>query len=177
MSIINSKNKEKLDGLLTYLVVKNLVTPVAKSKAFKLGLVDNTGIIIRQPESQDEKDALGTFEKFMFKMKRMLGSKVSQLNNFMYLQSIEKDFFNNMIVTGNVDKRAEVTRIKRDMENIIEKYDTNYDEVMKILISEKLSKDSIKKKKKKMQNQLEESQEQMKKHRNRFKNLGKNDAI
>jgi hypothetical protein len=118
---MNIDKKEKVDGVVTYMVLKKLLTPVVKTKAYKLGLVNHNGKILKEPETDEEKEALTILDKIMFKIKRLLGPKTSNLNIFLYLQSMEKDFTDNIVVMGNADQRTEVRRIKRDMERLIEK--------------------------------------------------------
>ena len=75
------EQRQKIDDILSYAVIKKLVTPVTKTQAYKLGLVDTKGKIIRNPETDEEEMALSIFDKFMFRLKNLLGSKISQLNN------------------------------------------------------------------------------------------------
>lgn len=128
--------KERIDNILSFLVIKKLVTPIQKTDAYKLGLVDASGKMIKQPETEKEKGALTLFDKFMFKVKMLLGSKVSQLNNFLYVQTLNNDFYNSLIVKGNVEQRAEIKRITKDIQKISEKYDCSVDDIVSLLLQE-----------------------------------------
>ena len=130
--------KQRVDDVLSFLVIKKLMTPVKKTKAFKLELVDSQGRIVRQPETDEEKATLTLFDKFMFKIKRLLGGKISQLNNFLYVQTLGNDFYNNLIVKGGVEQKAAIKRIKRDIEKVSEKYDCDIIDMLGVLMHEEV---------------------------------------
>lgn len=130
--------KDRIDNILSFLVIKKLVTPITKTDAYKMGLVDSTGRLVKSPETEEEKSALTLFDKFMFKVKRLLGPKVSQLNNFLYVQTLNNDFYNSLIVRGNVEKRAEIKRITKDIQKVSEKYDCPIEDVVAILLQEEV---------------------------------------
>ena len=134
----NKNQKERIDNILSFLVIKKLVTPVTKTEAYKKGLVDSTGKIIKQPETEEEESALTLFDKFLFKVKRLLGPKISQLNNFLYVQTLNNDFYNSLIVRGNVEKRAEIKRITRDIQRVSEKYECDIDDIVSCLLQEEV---------------------------------------
>jgi hypothetical protein len=117
-SKVSLANKEKIEKVLSFIVIKKLIKPISKTDAFKLGLVDKTGKLIKDPETDEEKQAFSVFDKIIFKIKRLLGSRISQLNTFIYLQSIDDDFLNNIVVTGSLSKRAAVNRMTRDIESV-----------------------------------------------------------
>ena len=96
------ENIDKINKLMAFLFIKRLITPVSRSQAFKLGLVDKTGRTIKEPETKEEKRALSIFDKFVFKLKRLMGSKLAQLNAFMFLQTIDTNFYDKLIVTGSL---------------------------------------------------------------------------
>jgi hypothetical protein len=136
------ENRQKVDDALSFLTIKKLVTPVTKTKAYKFGLVDGIGKIIKEPETSEEKSALTLFDKFIFKMRRLLGGKIGQLNNFLYVQTLDNDFYNQLIVRGSIDQRASIKRIKKDFDKVLEKYNIDEYELMKILISESITEEN-----------------------------------
>ena len=121
-----------------FLFLKRLVTPIVKTDAFKLGLINNVGIQIKEPQSDDEFRALTILDRFIFKIKRMLGGKMAQLNNFLFVQTLGNDFYNKLVVKGRVDQRAEIKRIKRDIEKLSENYDCNIQDLLILLLQEEL---------------------------------------
>ena len=138
MGSASDQNKKRIDDALSFLTIKKLVTPVYKTKAFKLGLVDGNGRIIKKPETQEEQYSLTLFDKFIFKVRRLLGGKIAQLNNFLYVQTLDNDFYNNLIVKGAIEQRASIKRVKKDMDNFIEKHNITIDDLFMHIIHEEI---------------------------------------
>lgn len=127
---------ENIDSVITYIVLKKLMTVVSKTPAFKLKLVDNAGKVIKQPETDEEKKSLTLLDKFIFKVRRLLGNKLSLLHAFLYLQSANNEFYQKLIVKGNAEQKAEIKRIKRDIEKVAENYNSSVEDILKTLIVE-----------------------------------------
>ncbi len=67
----------------------------------------------------------------------MLGSRLPQLNAFIYLASkLDDDFYDGLIVTGSLAKKAAIMRVQQDLEKIMEKHEVSYEEFANHLISE-----------------------------------------
>ncbi len=64
-----------IDLLITYRVIKLLVTPWEKHEAFKLGIIDKKGKVLRKSrelKTGKEKAAYTLLHRFIFNLKRML---------------------------------------------------------------------------------------------------------
>ena len=124
------------DAVLTFIFLKKLMTPITKTKAYSLELVDNMGRIIKQPKTNEEKNALTLFDKLIFKMKRLLKGDLTKLHSFLYLQTMgsENNFYNKLIVKGSIDSRVEIKRIQRDLEKIAENHECSVNEMLYTLI-------------------------------------------
>jgi len=133
-------NRIDIDTVLTYLLIKKLTTPVVQSSAYKQGLVNNAGRVIKEPETDKEKEALTIFDKLIFKLKRLLGTKLTTLNNFLYVTTLGNDFYNKIIIRGTIEQRTEVERIKRDIKKLQEKYNCELEDIISSLICEHLEK-------------------------------------
>lgn len=67
---------QAIDLAITYKFLKNLVTPFEKWPAYKLGLIDKDGNIIKAKSErlkQEEKDALGYFDVVTLNLRKLLG--------------------------------------------------------------------------------------------------------
>ena len=72
-----------IDTLITYRILKLLVTPWEKNEAFKQGIIDNKGNVLKKNKTlrgEKEKKAYTYLHRFVFNMKRLfkkvgLGSK------------------------------------------------------------------------------------------------------
>jgi len=136
---IDVSNEEKVKSVMSFMVLKKLITPIQNSKAFKLGLIDKSGKMIKEPETKEERNAVTLFDQIMFKVKALLGSRVAKLNRFIYLQTVlDDDFYDNLVVIGNVERRAAVKRVKQDIEQLIDSYDFDYDEFFNLMIAEEM---------------------------------------
>ena len=115
--------REEIDNIISYILIKKLVQPITRSVAYRLGLINNAGRVIREPNTEKEKMALTVLDKLVFKLKRLLGGKLINLNSFLYLSTLSNDFYNKLVVKGSIAQRAEIIRIKKDIQKLAEKYD------------------------------------------------------
>ena len=64
-----------IDLLITYRVIKLLVTPFEKTKAFQLGIIDKDGKVLKRAKSLtggNEKNAYTLLHRFVFNLKRLI---------------------------------------------------------------------------------------------------------
>lgn len=133
-----SEHRENIDNIITYIFIKKLVTPIVKSDAYRLGLVNNAGRMVKRPETDEEQKAFTLLDKLIFKLKRLLGGKLINLNSFLYLTTLSNDFYNKLISRGSVNQRSEIIRIKKDMEKLSEKYDMDINGLIETLMVENI---------------------------------------
>ena len=65
-----------IDLLITYRVIKLLVTPWEKHDAYKLGIIDDKGKVIRKArtlKTSEEKKSYTLLHRFVFNLKRLIG--------------------------------------------------------------------------------------------------------
>jgi len=138
-----NEERSNIDSILTYILIKKLMTPITNTQAYRHGLVDTAGHVIRLPETDEEIAALTIFDKFIFKLKRLLGAKIGVLHKFLYIQTMNNDFYNKLIVRGSVQSRAEILRIQSDMEKLQEKYNMPLETFLMRLANELLKNSEI----------------------------------
>ena len=129
----NAEHKRNVDTILLYMLIKKLVLPIVRTKAYKLKLVNGAGKIIKEPQTKTERNALTVLDRFVFKLKRLLGSKLINLHKFLYTQTLNNDFYNKLIVKGTVEQRSEISRIKKDVKTRLENNNINIDDVLLLL--------------------------------------------
>lgn len=61
-----------VDIYYTFRFLRQLVTPWKETKAFKLGLVDENGKVLRKARTPEEKDAYTLFFRLVYNIKRLL---------------------------------------------------------------------------------------------------------
>ena len=65
-----------IDLLITYRVIKLLVTPFEKQEAYKYGIIDKDGKVLRKAKdlnTAQEKDSYTLLHRFVFNLKRLVG--------------------------------------------------------------------------------------------------------
>jgi len=134
-------HKSNVDAIMSFIFIKKLVTPIVRTEAYKLNLVNSAGKVIKEPQTDKENEALTLLDRIVFKLKRLLGNKILNLNNFLYLQTINNDFYNKLVVRGTIKQRAEILRIAKDVKGIQEKYNIDTEELICSLIKEELEND------------------------------------
>lgn len=73
------------DLIVVGVIVKRLLKPIEKTPAYKLGLIDKKGKQTRRPETKEEKNSFTILDKFIFKIKKLVGHRVANLATFMLL--------------------------------------------------------------------------------------------
>jgi len=132
-----------IDSVLTYILIKKIVTPIIRTQAYRTGLVDNAGKVIKSPETDDEKKSLTVLDRLVFKLKRLLGSKLTNLNNFLYTVTLGNDFYNQIIIKGGVETRGEIKRIKKDVEKMMEKYNMSFETYLMGVLNEEIQEEDL----------------------------------
>ena len=133
----NLKKIEAVDSAVVLLIVKKLTKPITQTPAYKLGLVNSNGMVIKVPETDKEKASLTTLDRFAFKLKRLLGTRLVSLNDFLYTHTAP-NVYNQLRPTGNLKQRAEIKRISKDVSRLAEQHDCDLEYVVKSLLNEEL---------------------------------------
>lgn len=60
------------DLILIYQFIKRLTTPFDETDAFNLGLIDANGKLLKKPQTSEEKNAYGYFDRLVFNIKRLM---------------------------------------------------------------------------------------------------------
>lgn len=84
-------NESSCRGVLAAILLSRFATPIVESKAFKLGLVDKSGKIIKSPETIEERRALTPVDVYCFRLKRLVQERyIDMLNSTLLVDSISK---------------------------------------------------------------------------------------
>jgi hypothetical protein len=127
---VSNQTKQNIDAIIVFLVLKKLVTPIMKTQAYKLGLVDKVGKLIRKPSTEQEKENLTLLDVLIFKLKRLLGGKIGSLNRFLYLINLNTDMYSKLNVKGVVTQRAEILKITKDFSTLQENYELDIKQIL-----------------------------------------------
>lgn len=140
----NLSNRKDIDSIMAFIIIKKLITPIVRSPAYKLGLVDQGGKVLREPVDENEKHALTILDKIVFKLKRLLGTKLTNLQSFLYLQTMTTDnIYNKLIIKGSVNNRAEIIRIVKDVRKLAESSGKDFEDILKQMLRENIENSEI----------------------------------
>lgn len=115
-----TQKKINVDAFIAMVLVKRLLTPITKTKAYKLKLINRSGDIIKKPESLEEKEALTILDRLVFKMKKTLDSRISEFSKFGYMKTYSDDKLMNYItVQSNIKNDSHVERLNDDLMKVI----------------------------------------------------------
>ncbi len=112
---------QEVDKVILYSLLKKLVTPYKKTEAYKLGLIDERGEILKVPETDEEKDAYTSLDQFISKLKDLLGGRITKLYKFMYLANYDDSLMKKLVLKGDVSHRQEIVRIEKELSKFTEK--------------------------------------------------------
>jgi hypothetical protein len=111
---------EEVDKVILYSLLKKLVTPIKKTEAFKKGLIDINGTMIKSPETDDEKEAYTVLDQFIFRLRDLMGAKLAKLYKFLYLANYDDSLIKKLVVKGDVTHRQEIKRIEKEISKFTE---------------------------------------------------------
>ncbi len=136
MKLTGSSKRHDVDSIITFTVLKKLVTPISKTQAYKLKLVDDNGKLLREPKNKTEENSLTMLDRIIFVIKKLLGTRLASLYNFVYLQTSNIDLYNNLVSQGSPSQKAEITRIRKQLKMLKEESSINNFELINILLED-----------------------------------------
>ena len=74
------------EAFITAYMMKKLETPFNQTEAFKLGIIDENGSLLRRPETLEEKLSYTAIDAYLTKIRKLLGNKADILNHNIYLE-------------------------------------------------------------------------------------------
>lgn len=121
-----------MEAFMTAYFLKRLKTPFTDTPAFNRGIVNEAGIMVKKPVTEDEKNAYSIFDSFIFKLKRFLGNKLDLVNESTYLE-LSKNAINENCSVEQFEKELQ---LKRKLDNISREFYETISDARKNNISE-----------------------------------------
>jgi hypothetical protein len=90
MAGANFFNSMVAESFLTGLMMHSLSEKIVDTYAYKLGLINEMGNIIKKAETLEETMAFTAVDSYLLKLKKLLGNKIDLLNNEIYLEAAIK---------------------------------------------------------------------------------------
>jgi hypothetical protein len=101
-----------LDYIAIFALAKKFATPFTKTQAYKLGIIDDKGNILRPPKTRKEKDAFTPLDNIVLRIKKLIPKNLWYLLTFAY---IFKGFVNQKTYKSlyeGVETEAELLQIE-----------------------------------------------------------------
>jgi len=61
-----------VDAVVAYRILRMLATPIERSDAFRMGIIDKDGEKLKDPQSSEELDSYSLLQRFVFKVQKAL---------------------------------------------------------------------------------------------------------
>jgi hypothetical protein len=119
-----TNHNRTIDNILVYIFLKSITTIPSKTKAFKLGLIDKNGKLVRNPANQQEEDAISNLDLLMFKLREWLKPRMSCLMSVNWLSSAMGDIRlqNCLTNTESLSKQYIIHRLNDELDTILRKH-------------------------------------------------------
>lgn len=117
-----SSHSRSIDNVLVYIFLKNLMTAPSTTKAYKLGLIDNEGKLLREPKTQEENDSISNLDLFSAKLRKWLRPYMNKLSKMSWVRSMDSNYRiqNALGNSDSLSKRATVMRVNNELDKILE---------------------------------------------------------
>ena len=119
-----STHNRDIDNVLVFVFLKSITTIPTTTKAYKLGLIDRNGKLIKNPKTQEEHNAISNLDLLMFKLREWLRPKMYCLSSVNWIRGLYKDkriqnyFLNSEIIS----KQYVVRRLNSELDTILRKH-------------------------------------------------------
>ena len=131
-------NNSNIDAIISYMFIRKLATPIIKTDAYKLGIVGSNGKKIRELQTEADKNAFTILDQLIFKLKRLLGSKIAVFNSFLWTTVGNNNISNKIIANGSIEQRVEIQRIRNQLTAITEKFQIEDKDLVTILLEKEV---------------------------------------
>ena len=117
-----STHSRSVDNILVYIFLKNLLTVPTTTKAYKLGLIDKDGKLLREPKTAEENDSISNLDLFIGQLRKWLRPYMNRLAKMTWVRSMDASYRiqNALGNTDSLSKRATVIRVNDELDKILE---------------------------------------------------------
>lgn len=118
-----STHDRNVDNVLVYVFLKSLITLPSKTKAYRLGLIDAQGKLIREPKTKEENDCISNLDLLMFKIRQWLRPKMGFLSSISWAKGVSNDvrYQNYFSSVDMVARHYIVRKLNAELDNILKK--------------------------------------------------------
>lgn len=118
-----STHDRHVDNVLVYVFLKGLTTLPTKTKAFRLGLIDADGKLIRSPQTKEENECISNLDLLFFKLRQWLRPKLNYLASAHWIKGVANDirFQNYFSNVDTVSKQFIIRKLNNELDAILKK--------------------------------------------------------
>lgn len=110
-------------GLLTGYLFNKLSEPIESHDAYKLGIVNEHGELLRQPETEQEQNACNMLEMMLISLKRQFGDDIHYvINETIFKSTLQDKEFDVKSYQDEVDFKGIVEDLAKQLYNAIDEY-------------------------------------------------------
>lgn len=119
-----STHNRNIDNVLVFVFLKSITTIPTTTKAYKLGLIDRNGKLIKNPKTQEEHNAISNLDLLMFKLREWLRPKMYCLSSVNWIRGLYKDkrIQNYLLNSEIISKQYVVRRLNSELDTILRKH-------------------------------------------------------
>jgi hypothetical protein len=117
-----STHNREIDNAIVFVILKGLTTIPTKTEAFRMGLIDAKGKLIRKPKTQKENEAISNLDLLFFKLREWLAPRIAYLSTVSWVKGVMnnirgQNYFKNASVLA---KQYAVRKINDELWKILE---------------------------------------------------------
>lgn len=117
-----STHNREIDNALVFVILKGLTTIPTKTEAYKMGIIDAKGKLIRKPRTDKENDAISNLDLLFFKLREWLSPRIAYLSSVSWLNGVMngvrgQNYFKN---AGILTRQYAVQKINDELYKILE---------------------------------------------------------
>lgn len=119
-----SVHDRNIDNILVFVFLKSITTIPSKTKAYRLGLIDKNGILIKQPVTKEEHDCISNLDLLMYKIREWLRPKMVYLSSINWVRGIYNNqrIQNQLANTSMLAKQYVIRQLNSQLDDILRKH-------------------------------------------------------
>lgn len=118
-----STHDRNVDNVLVYVFLKGLSTLPTRTKAYRLGLINSEGRLIRAPKTQEENECISNLDLLFFKLREWLKPKMGYLSTISWIKGCAnnirfQNYFSNI---DTVSRQYIIRKLNSELDSILKK--------------------------------------------------------
>lgn len=111
-------------GMIRGVLMKKLSEPIHETAAFKLGLIDDAGTILKEPETVIERSALTSADKYILRLRKLCEKNIDLLNTKLYFENVEEQSVDDIkaVYAKELNCRDDINNAMGALFDIVNKY-------------------------------------------------------